>query len=373
MQPIALTRASILMPIVNYLEYVAAPVDTLLARCGLPRWVITDPEMLIPTSGAPRLLAEAARTQGIANVGAKAGQMASIESLGVFGRLIRGARTLGAAVRTTVEHHPKFSSNGRMWLVDRGEQMELCQAFHRFDEDWTQMSHYILMLMLNVLRLGAGPTWRPSAVQLQTAESAALRDVDAFSTAHVQFGQPSTAIVFPRALLANPVRSPRDLEGQEDLDAWSETAPLDDFVGSMLQVVETLSWRSYPDVRTTAGALGMSVRTMQRRLAAAGCTHEDLIDRLRFITAASLLEETDTKILDIALDLGYSDHAHFTRAFHRWTGCSPQEFRRARSTPLGACPNTRTVDYRPWSAARSRLPATLGPGTAPQRGREVES
>jgi len=39
--------------------------------------------------------------------------------------------------------------------------------------------------------------------------------------------------------------------------------------------------------------------------------------RARFATAAALLEETDTKILDIALDLGYSDHAHFTRAFRQ--------------------------------------------------------
>jgi AraC-like DNA-binding protein len=36
-------------------------------------------------------------------------------------------------------------------------------------------------------------------------------------------------------------------------------------------------------------------------------------------------------VLDIALDLGYSDHAHFTRAFRRWTGMPPREFRRMRN------------------------------------------
>jgi AraC-like DNA-binding protein len=98
-------------------------------------------------------------------------------------------------------------------------------------------------------------------------------------------------------------------------------------------VVETLSWDGYPDIQLTAEVLGMSVRSLQRHLAAAGITHEALVGRARFATATALLEETDAKILDIALDLGYSDHAHFTRAFRRWAGCCPQEFRRRSREP----------------------------------------
>ena len=89
-----------------------------------------------------------------------------------------------------------------------------------------------------------------------------------------------------------------------------------------------LSWQEYPDIHQTAEFLGVSVRTLQRYLAEAGTTHESLVGRARFRTAAAVLEETDTKILEIALDLGYSDHAHFMRAFRRWAGFSPQEYRR---------------------------------------------
>jgi AraC-like DNA-binding protein len=71
----------------------------------------------------------------------------------------------------------------------------------------------------------------------------------------------------------------------------------------------------------------MSVRTLQRGLAAAGVSHEVLVAQTRFATAAAVLEQTNAKILDLALDLGYSDHANFTRAFRRWAGCSPQEYR----------------------------------------------
>ena len=77
----------------------------------------------------------------------------------------------------------------------------------------------------------------------------------------------------------------------------------------------------------TADFVGISVRTLQRRLAAGGASHDLLVAQARFATAAAVLEETDAKILDLALDLGYSDHANFTRAFRRWAGCSPREYR----------------------------------------------
>ena len=110
----------------------------------------------------------------------------------------------------------------------------------------------------------------------------------------------------------------------------SRSAPARDFVGSIRQVVETLSCKDYPNVRMTADFVGMSVRTLQRRLAEAGASHDLLVAQARFATAASVLEETDAKILDLALDLGYSDHANFTRAFRRWMGCSPREYRLRR-------------------------------------------
>src|SRR5262249_36594121 len=115
------------------------------------------------------------------------------------------------------------------------------------------------------------------------------------------------------------------------IDAWRASAPATDFVRSIGQVVEMLSWEGYPDIHKTAEVLGMAVRTLQRHLAAAGVTHASLVGRTRFATAAALLSETNTKVLEIALDLGYSDHAHFTRAFRRWAGCSPQEYRARRS------------------------------------------
>ena len=334
MRSVPLTRASIISPIGAFLERIGAPVERLLAGAGIPPWALSAPETLIPTSSTARLLAHAAWTEGIENLGLLSGQEARIDSLGIYGRLIRRSPTVAEALGAVVRNHRMFSSDGRMWLRHRDEDVELCQAFtggfDRDDDGWRQASHYVLMLMLGIVRLGAGPTWRPAEVRLQSGEAAAVRDAEPLSGARLRFAQPATAITVPRPLLDEPLR-PTACElaiPRESIEAWEVSAPAGDFVGSIVQVVEMLSWEGYPDIHMTADVLGMSVRTLQRHLTAAGVTHESLLGRARFATAAALLEESDGRILDIAFDLGYSDHAHFTRAFRRWAGCSPREFRR---------------------------------------------
>jgi AraC-like DNA-binding protein len=196
------------------------------------------------------------------------------------------------------------------------------------------------MLMIGIVRLAAGADWRPPGVGLQTADSSAVRDFEGISSACLAFEQPESSIVMPRALLHQSIAPPKE-ECQVPIagfESWKSSAPAGDFVGSVVQVVETLSWDGYPDIHRTADLLGLSVRTLQRQLSEAGCTHESLIRQVRFRTAVALLRETDTKILDIALDVGYSDHAHFTRAFMKWAGCAPQEYRR-RFRPEAAEPD----------------------------------
>ena len=333
MGAIALTRATILLPVISYLGRTEAPVDRLLDRAHLPRWVMMHPEGLVPTVSAPRLMAEATRTLGIADIGIRAAEAAPIETLGTFGRLIRRSHTLGEAVETTIRHHPSYSSNGRMWLVDRGDDVEFCQAFvSRWDADWAPASHYILTLMIQVVRLAAGPDWRPAEVRLQTGESRALRDHHLFAGAFLRFSQPATAIVLPKSALALPIR-PASSSPTVDLEAWSARAPRRDFAGALDQLVATLAGDVCPFIADVADTIGMTVRTLQRRLAAEGSSYEKVIDARRFRTATTLLTSTDVNVLDVALECGYSDHAPFTRAFRRWSGCSPTEFRRRHGGP----------------------------------------
>jgi AraC-like DNA-binding protein len=86
--------------------------------------------------------------------------------------------------------------------------------------------------------------------------------------------------------------------------------------------------RRYPDIQLAAATMGTSVRTLQRRLRAAGVTYALVVQQARCAAARQMLMERRRRIGDIARLLGYSDPAHFTRAFQRWTGTTPRDFRR---------------------------------------------
>lgn len=77
----------------------------------------------------------------------------------------------------------------------------------------------------------------------------------------------------------------------------------------------------------------MSFRSFQRQLAKEHLSYSLLIDQVRFETAVGLLQDLSLKLIEIALELGYNDAANFTRAFKRWTGISPSQFRHLHVNP----------------------------------------
>ena len=73
--------------------------------------------------------------------------------------------------------------------------------------------------------------------------------------------------------------------------------------------------------------VGMSVRTLQRRLAETGVSYSDLVDEVRLASALTLIDDRSIRLSDVARRLGYADAANFDRAFRRWTGFSPSQVR----------------------------------------------
>jgi len=98
-------------------------------------------------------------------------------------------------------------------------------------------------------------------------------------------------------------------------------------IRSLEDEVRTLLPAGYPTVEQGAGRLGISVRTLQRRLHRNGCTYSELVERVRHEEACGLLQEHGRSIAEIAVRLGYSDPSHFSRAFRRWEGTSPRAYR----------------------------------------------
>ncbi|MDB5496057.1 MAG: hypothetical protein JWP28_88 [Phenylobacterium sp.] len=99
-------------------------------------------------------------------------------------------------------------------------------------------------------------------------------------------------------------------------------------VGSVRHLLLTNLMRNL-SLRDVARELGMSVRTLRRRLAEQGASYRQLTDELRRDLAINYLRETAMTVEDIAYALGFSDAANFRQAFRRWTSATPQQYRTA--------------------------------------------
>ena len=111
-----------------------------------------------------------------------------------------------------------------------------------------------------------------------------------------------------------------------------------DFYREVTEVVRKLLPDGPLNVETVADAVRTSPRTLQRRLHRAGSTFAGVLQRARYAAARRMLRNSSRKIGEIGRVLGYSDPAHFTRAFTRWTGVTPERFRRIRNDPGTAPP-----------------------------------
>ncbi len=84
----------------------------------------------------------------------------------------------------------------------------------------------------------------------------------------------------------------------------------------------------FPTIEEVASHFNISVRTLQRRLAEEGHNFKEIIETLRKDFAMAYLKKPELSINEIAYLLSYTDASGFIRSFKRWTGTTPQEYRR---------------------------------------------
>jgi AraC-like DNA-binding protein len=134
------------------------------------------------------------------------------------------------------------------------------------------------------------------------------------------------------SVMSTPIRRvdahadcPSDVAARE---AYQRLGPALDPICQLEQAIESVLSHPRVGVRLTASIIGTSVRTLQRQLADQGTSFSRLLHAVRFRHAKSLIEDPNMPLKVIANRLGYTDSANFCRAFKRWTGVSPREFRR---------------------------------------------
>ena len=122
-----------------------------------------------------------------------------------------------------------------------------------------------------------------------------------------------------RAILDFPTTGPARREGHAD--------PLETARTLASHLRELLPYGTV-GVESLATHLRMSTRTLQRRLRDWGFSFEEMVDDIRYAEAVRRVAAAQESMMEIAFMLGYSDQAHFTRAFRRWTGMAPRDYAR---------------------------------------------
>lgn len=321
-------------PVLDLIDDHGGRVDRPFRRSGIPAELALEPDRIVPLRGYLTLLEAAARETGDEHFGISLAERLEIKDLGPLGRLQVSARTLRGAIELGTALLDRYRPVMRSWLEFEGDTVHWrydladvrdCREGRRLD------CESALLLYRSLIRLAAGPNWRPSLVLADQSTASQLRVLESRLGAPARTSGAGYALVFPRAVLDLPmirVKPLSDFERQDLLSRMTVLGASDSFVDSVKAVVRGKLCDGYPELSAVARSCGLSVRTFQRRLAEAGAAYSGLVSDVRHDMARELLAKSPASQLDISLSLGYSDAANFTRAFKQWTGATPSQFRR---------------------------------------------
>lgn len=337
MDPIPVTRATTLIPYLDFLSSIGAPVKRELQRLHLPADLSAQPECYIPALFDWEFKSRMAHLEGIEDLGLRvaAERIHDLMTPALVLRLL-AAPTLLRAIQVFGSLCRRESSGMRVSLSRQGDNQRffLTKTFEPGTPGYTQTEWTGLIGMMEVIRLFAGKEWQPDLVSLRSSQAVPLLAYEIFPDTRFLPDQPCTFVTFPKILLSlglNEYGAHVLSRLGSESKYRTPVGPAADLAGSLKQLIQSYLPSGYPPLALAAKITGMNARTLQRRLAEIGYDYSTLIAETRVDVATRLLAQTDAPLIDIAYATGYRDPSHFSRAFRRFTGCTPQEYRHQRA------------------------------------------
>jgi len=144
----------------------------------------------------------------------------------------------------------------------------------------------------------------------------------------VHFDQPETRIVGPAAVADEELPLANRLMAMSAEKTLFENIPTRAmrFLPLRLRRMLLRYYGAFPSLEHAATEMGMSGRTLRRKLAEEGTSYQKELDRVRQRLAREYFARGGQSITELSLMLGFTDSSAFAKAFRRWTGLSPSEF-----------------------------------------------
>lgn len=307
----------------------------LFQKAGLPLALRDAPATPMPLAAMAGLFDRAAQVLENRTLGLDVGERMSHRGYGLWVAYAAGGATLGEGLERVVATQWAHCYGTSLQMVDTNGHKVLRFCTPPAETSKIQHSDHVLPPMRSFVRLYLGPRWAPDWVEVDYARDAAADRAEEWLQAPLHCGRSGTGI----AVRAEDLAQRRQVKMQDKVrivtlrdvlaDVVLAAAPEPARALSAVVALRLLDGRS--DIEGAAEMVGLSVQGLQRRLREKGYTYREVVDAGRCARAIRLLVETRMSVIEIALCLGYETHPAFTRAFVRWTGCTPLDYRRRQT------------------------------------------
>lgn len=308
------------------------------AETGVDPAAAGNPETRIPLRRLDAIWNRGAALTRDPHIGLHLGETVSAETFGLLSYLGASCPTWGDGLRKVCGYFRLFSEGSAYHLtVADGRAVLTATQDATTAEPVRQRVEFTIAVMHGYGRRLIAGDWTTSDVFFEhdSPGEAALDEHLRVFGREPRFAAGGSGFSFPAALLDRPmVTSDPALAAVLDRVAVRLLADEPDPTrlthrvrGDLLRV----GLDADVSLEAVARRLGMSPRTLQRRLRDEATSHHEVLDQLRHSVAARMLTASETGIAEVACAVGFSEPAAFHRAFKRWTGRTPADFRRAQT------------------------------------------
>ena len=333
----------------------AGPLVVVLGSAGMDREEIErrleiepgalgDPERRLPASSLSRIWDLAAETLGDPWLGLHLARGASRESYDVFSFIACASADLGEAL-DRIRRYVRLLTDAAHYELERtGDDAWWCYRIPGPATVQRRAEEFGLAVSCTYSRLWLEDGFRPSEVLFRHPAPADPTPLEEYFEAPVRFDAELCGFRFDAAYLETPLRTADpNLVALLERFAEEALAALPE-PGRYAGRVRRLLVEALPDGDTSlagfASAMALSERSLQRHLREEGTSHEQLLEEVRRELAIRYLADPNLTASEVAYLVGYSETGPFFRAFKRWTGRRPGEYRPARAQAAGATEST---------------------------------
>lgn len=261
------------------------------------------------------------------------GQRLNVSTHGILGYAVLSSSNLGKAIQFALKYYRVLGLTYELELIEQGQRVELrateslpLGALSRFAAEGLLTSLY------TIARFLVGERLDDAAVGFAHAAPYYAERYERVFGVPVAFEQPYHWLSMPTAYLEWPMAlaNPATVQMcEQQCEALLSTLDVQDDLLTRMRRLLLARPGEFPDLDSAATALHTSGRSLRRHLASMGTSYQQVLDEVRRKLALQYLTTTHLPLYEIAYLLGFSDPSNFRRAFRKWTGKAPSEYRAA--------------------------------------------